>query len=46
VSFVVKHGIENNEEFAHAGDERGLGVLTIATARYPLSGAVSEHRCC
>src|SRR5260370_29015318 len=29
VSFVVKHGIENNEELAHAGDERGLGVLTV-----------------
>jgi hypothetical protein len=31
VSLVVKHGIENNKEFAHAGDERGLGVLTIGT---------------
>src|ERR1700730_5560281 len=29
VSFVVKHGIENNEELAHAGDERGLSVLTV-----------------
>src|SRR6266852_3232719 len=29
VSFVVKHGIENNEELAHTGDERGLGVLTV-----------------
>jgi hypothetical protein len=29
VSFVVQHGIENHEELAHAGDERGLGVLTI-----------------
>jgi len=29
VSFVVKHGIENNEELAHAGGERGLGVLTV-----------------
>jgi excisionase family DNA binding protein len=29
VSFVVKHGIENNEELAHTGDERGLGVFTI-----------------
>src|SRR5216684_1049577 len=27
--FVVKHGIENNEELAHTGDERGLGVLTV-----------------
>jgi hypothetical protein len=31
VSLVVKHGIENHEELAHAGDERGLGVLTIGT---------------
>src|SRR5580693_5589119 len=31
VSFVVKHGIENSEELAHTGDERGLGVLTIGT---------------
>src|SRR6266436_3916045 len=29
MSFVVKHGIENNEELAHTGDERGLGVLTV-----------------
>src|SRR6266852_300536 len=29
VSFVVKHGIENNEELAHTGDERGLCVLTV-----------------
>ena len=29
VSLVVQHGIENHEEFAHAGDERGLGVLTL-----------------
>ena len=29
VSFVVQHGIENHKELAHAGDERGLGVLTI-----------------
>src|SRR5216683_4252529 len=28
MSFVVKHGIENNEELAHTGDEHGLGVLT------------------
>ncbi len=27
----MKHGIENNQEFAHTGDERGLGVLTIGT---------------
>ena len=31
MSFVVKHDIENNEELAHAGDERGLCVLTIGT---------------
>src|SRR6266850_2074733 len=31
VSFVVKHGIENNEELAHTGDERGLGVFTVGT---------------
>ena len=31
MSFVVKHGIENNEKLAHAGDERGLCVLTIGT---------------
>src|SRR5216683_1121873 len=29
MSFVVKHGIENNEELAHTGDERGLGVFTV-----------------
>jgi hypothetical protein len=29
--FVVKHGIENNEELAHTGDERGLGVFAIGT---------------
>jgi hypothetical protein len=29
VSFVVQHGIENHKELAHAGDEGGLGVLTI-----------------
>ena len=29
MSFVVQHGIENNEELAHAGGERGFGVLTI-----------------
>src|SRR5712692_3921241 len=29
MSFVVKHSIENNEELAHTGDERGLGVLTV-----------------
>ena len=27
----MKHGIENNQEFAHTGDERGLGVLPIRT---------------
>jgi hypothetical protein len=26
-SFVVKHGIENNEELTHAGGKRGLGQL-------------------
>ncbi len=31
MSAVVKHGIENNEELAHAGDERELGVLTVGT---------------
>ena len=31
VSVVVKHGIENNEELAHGGRERRLGVLTVAT---------------
>jgi hypothetical protein len=31
VSFVVQHGIEDNEELAHAGGERGLGVLTVGT---------------
>src|SRR5450631_3132350 len=30
-SFVVNHGVENNEKLAHAGDERGLGVLPIGT---------------
>ena len=29
VSFVVQHGVENHEELAHTGGERGLGVLTI-----------------
>jgi hypothetical protein len=28
VSLIVKHGIENDEELAHTGDQRGLGVLT------------------
>ena len=32
VSAVARHGIENNEELAHAGDERGLGVLTAGNA--------------
>jgi len=34
VSVVVKlkHGIENNEKRAHAGDERGLCMLTIGYA--------------
>jgi hypothetical protein len=27
----VKHGIENNEELAHAGGERWLGVLAVGT---------------
>jgi hypothetical protein len=31
VSLIVKHGIENNQEFSHTGDERGLGVLAIRT---------------
>jgi hypothetical protein len=31
VSFVVKHGIENNEKLAHAGNECGLGMLTVGT---------------
>src|ERR1700693_6527616 len=30
-SFVVEHGVENNEELTHAGDERGFGVLTVGT---------------
>jgi hypothetical protein len=31
LSLVVKHGVENNEELADTGDERGLGVLTVST---------------
>jgi hypothetical protein len=31
VSILVTHGIENNGELAHAGGERRLGVLTVAT---------------
>jgi len=31
VSFVMRHGIENHEELARAGDQRVLGVLTIST---------------
>jgi len=31
VSFVENQGIENNEKLAHAGDERGLCVLTVCT---------------
>src|SRR5271168_2817523 len=31
VSFVMKHGVENDEELPHAGGERGLGVFTIGT---------------
>ena len=31
VGFVVKHGIENDKELAHAGGQRGLGMLTIGT---------------
>ena len=31
LSLVVKHGVENNEELAHTGDERGLGVFIIGT---------------
>ena len=31
MSLVEKHGVENNEELAHAGDARGLGVLAIGT---------------
>jgi hypothetical protein len=31
VYFVVKHGVENNEELAHTGDERELGLLAIGT---------------
>jgi len=45
---VVKHGIENNKEFALAGDERGLGVLTIGTQQIESSdgriAANSRHR--
>src|SRR5713226_1243005 len=29
VSFVVKHGIENNEELTHAGGKCGLGMLAV-----------------
>src|SRR5271167_2623277 len=45
--FVVKHGIENNEELAHAGDERGLGVLTIGTQPQIESsdGRIAAHTC-
>jgi hypothetical protein len=31
VSIVMKHGVEDNEELAHTGGERGLGVLTVGT---------------
>jgi hypothetical protein len=31
VSLVVQHGVENNEQLAYAGGERGLGVLSAGT---------------
>jgi hypothetical protein len=31
LSLVVKHGVEDNQEFAHTGDERGFGVLPVGT---------------
>ena len=29
MSFVVQHGIENNEELTHAGGQCGLGMLAV-----------------
>src|SRR5260370_42546065 len=45
MSFVVKHGIENNEELAPTGDERGLGVLTVGAQPQIESsdGGISAH---
>jgi hypothetical protein len=41
----VKHGIENNEELAHAGGERRHGVLTVATQSQIESsdGGIAAH---
>ena len=46
-SFVVKHGIENNQKLAHAGDERGLGMLSVGT-QPPIEDSdsgIAPHAC-
>src|ERR1700693_4063626 len=49
-SFVVEHGVENDEELTHAGDERGLGALAAATQPQIESSdggiAADSRHCC
>ena len=49
-SFVVEHGVENDEELTHAGDERGLGVLAAGTQPQIESSdggiAAASRHCC
>jgi hypothetical protein len=38
----MKHGIENNQELAHAGDDCEIGVFTVGSREARRSGPHSE----